>query len=190
MTELATTILEGSLAGPRIGHRLINRAHTRTHKHQRHIRYRGRDEETPIKPYSTEWLIDAGDRRRSRVDIADPAVDRVDLGRFRGAVMELVSSATLPRPRGRSTATIACDRSSWRTPRRRPSDASLRTARLDASSPGRCTSPRPRCMTYPRWVVALRRRTLCERSQPTAHWRSGGSTRAHRGAPHASPHVR
>jgi hypothetical protein len=96
LTELAMVILDSPLDGPRLAHRLVNRAHTRVYKAARRVEQRGVVhivEIAPVDPYRMAASVGT-----CAADIADGVTDRLALARFNNAVLTAVSTGTLSPP--------------------------------------------------------------------------------------------
>ena len=93
LTELAMVILDSPLDGPRLAHRLVNRAHTRVYKAARRVEQRGVVHIVEIAPVDPQrMVVNAG---ICTADIADGVIDRLALARFNDAVLTAVQSADL-----------------------------------------------------------------------------------------------
>lgn len=95
LTELAIVILENDLDGVGLARRLVNRAHTRTYKHERRIRHHGTTTPMVVDPCPPDWLANLHDSGFSCPDIAVAIADRVDLEQFTGGVHRLVANGGL-----------------------------------------------------------------------------------------------
>ncbi|MFN3256888.1 MAG: hypothetical protein ACE37B_14470 [Ilumatobacter sp.] len=93
LTELAMVILDSPLDGPRLAHRLVNRAHTRVYKAARRVEHRGVVHIVQIAPVDPQRML-ASDGAGA-ADIADGVTDRLALARFNDAVLKAVDSGTL-----------------------------------------------------------------------------------------------
>jgi hypothetical protein len=93
--ELAAVILEGDTAGPRLGHRYVNRAHNRTSKHHHRVRHHGRAVPSTVDPLPTDRVIDYHDRQSTPSDIGEVVAARVDLERFGTAVATAIAEGEL-----------------------------------------------------------------------------------------------
>ena len=93
LTELAMVILDSPLDGPRLAHRLVNRAHTRVYKAARRVEHRGVVHIVEIAPIDPQRMV-ASDGACA-VDIADRVTDRLALARFNNAVLAAVECGEL-----------------------------------------------------------------------------------------------
>lgn len=89
-------ILDSSLAGPRLAHRLVNRAHTRVYEGARRVERWGVVHIVEIAPVDPQRM--AANIRTCTPDLADAVTDRLALARFRDASMTAVVSGTLSAP--------------------------------------------------------------------------------------------
>ena len=96
LTELAMVILDSPLDGPRLAHRLVNRAHTRVYKAARRVEHRGVVHIVQIAPVDPQRML-ASDGAGA-ADIADGVTDRMALDQFNNAVLTAVSTGTLSPP--------------------------------------------------------------------------------------------
>jgi len=96
LTELAMVILDSPLDGPRLAHRLVNRAHTRVYKAARRVEQRGVVHIVEIAPVDPQRMVVKV--RACTADIADRVTDRLALTRFNSAVLTAVGSGTLSSP--------------------------------------------------------------------------------------------
>jgi hypothetical protein len=96
LTELAMVILDSPLDGPRLAHRLVNRAHTRVYKAARRVEQRGVVHIVEIAPVDPQRMV-ASDGAGA-ADIADGVTDRLALARFIDVVLTAVDSGTLSPP--------------------------------------------------------------------------------------------
>ena len=93
LTELAMVILDSPLDGPRLAHRLVNRAHTRVYKAARRVEHRGVVHTVEIAPVDPQRMVaNAG---ICVADIADGVTDRLALARFNQAVLTAVENGAL-----------------------------------------------------------------------------------------------
>lgn len=93
LTELAMVILDSPLDGPRLAHRLVNRAHTRVYKAARRVEQRGVVHIVEIAPVDPQRM--AASDGACAVDIADGVTDRLALARFNDAVLTAVGCGEL-----------------------------------------------------------------------------------------------
>lgn len=94
LTELAMVILDSPLDGPRLAHRLVNRAHTRVYKAARRVERRGVVnvvEIAPVDPMRMDASIGT-----CTPDIADVVTDRFALARFTEVVLRAVDNGDMP----------------------------------------------------------------------------------------------
>jgi hypothetical protein len=92
LTDLAFVLLDSPLDGPRLAVRLVNRAHTRTHKATRATHTRGTINIMTVAPRDPERF------NRSQAhdeDIAASVARRVDLARFHTAVQSAIARGDL-----------------------------------------------------------------------------------------------
>lgn len=93
LTELAMVILDSPLDGPRLAHRLVNRAHTRVYKAARRVEKRGVVNIVQIAPVDPHRMGASVGTREP--DIADGVTDRLALARFNHAVLTAVDNGAL-----------------------------------------------------------------------------------------------
>jgi hypothetical protein len=93
LTELAMVILDSPLDGPRLAHRLVNRAHTRVYKAARRVEQRGVVHIVEIAPIDPRRMM-ASDGTCTP-DIAEGVTDRLALARFHQAVLAAVHGGDL-----------------------------------------------------------------------------------------------
>lgn len=93
--ELASIVLEGDDSCDGLGHRYVNRAHNRTNKHHHRVRHHGQAMPATVDPLPTDRVIEYRDRTSGWTDIADAVACRVDLERFRAAVVTAVAAGDL-----------------------------------------------------------------------------------------------
>ena len=93
LTELAMVILDSPLDGPRLAHRLVNRAHTRVYKAARESSQRGVVHVVEIAPVDPQRM--PASVRTFAADIADGVTDRLALAQFNDAVLTAVDNGTL-----------------------------------------------------------------------------------------------
>jgi hypothetical protein len=93
LTELAMVILDSPLDGPRLAHRLVNRAHTRVYKAARRVEQRGVVHIVEIATVDPQRLM-ANPGTRA-LDIADGVTDRLALATFNDAVLTAVERGDL-----------------------------------------------------------------------------------------------
>jgi hypothetical protein len=93
LTELAIVILDSPLDGPRLAHRLVNRAHTRVYKAARRVDQRGVVHIVEIAPIDPQRMM--ATVGTSAADIAEGATDRLALARFNDAARVAVESGDL-----------------------------------------------------------------------------------------------
>ncbi len=93
LTELAMVILDSPLDGPRLAHRLVNRAHTRVYKAARRVERRGVVHIVEIAPVDPHRM--AASVGTCAADIADGVTDRLALARFNNAVLAAVDGGAL-----------------------------------------------------------------------------------------------
>jgi hypothetical protein len=93
LTELAMVILDSPLDGPRLAHRLVNRAHTRVYKAARRVEQRGVVHIVGIAPVDPQRIV-ASDGTCTP-DIAEGVTDRLALARFHQAVLTAVQGGDL-----------------------------------------------------------------------------------------------
>jgi hypothetical protein len=93
LTELAMVILDSPLDGPRLAHRLVNRAHTRVYKAARRVEQRGVVHIVEIAPVDPQRM--AASIGTCAADIADGVTDRLALARFNDAVRVAVDNGEL-----------------------------------------------------------------------------------------------
>ena len=98
LVELTLVLLDSDLTGPRLAHRLVNRAHTRIWKAAKTDRVRGGENPIEILPREPDRLaLVGGPMATGRTDeVGDQVVDRISLQRFEAAVEEAVSSGIIP----------------------------------------------------------------------------------------------
>ena len=96
LTELAMVILDSPLDGPRLAHRLVNRAHTRVYKAARRVERRGVVHIVEIAPVDPQRM--PASVGTCVADIADRVTDRMALDQFNNAVLTAVSTGTLSPP--------------------------------------------------------------------------------------------
>jgi len=96
LTELAMVILDSPLDGPRLAHRLVNRAHTRVYKAARRVERRGVVHIVEIAPVDPQRM--PASVGTCVADIADRVTDRMALDQFNNAVLTAVSTVTLSPP--------------------------------------------------------------------------------------------
>lgn len=95
--DLALVVLDGDLDGPRLAHRLVNRAHNRVWHSARRVRTRGVLNITTTVPCPPDRLARLRDHRPSVVtDVADAVVNRVDLERFLSVIETAVADGSIP----------------------------------------------------------------------------------------------
>lgn len=93
LTELAMVIFDSPLDGPRLAHRLVNRAHTRVYKAARRVEQRGVVHIVEIAPMDPQRMaVSVG---TCVADIADGVTDRLALDQFNRAVQTAVAGGTL-----------------------------------------------------------------------------------------------
>jgi hypothetical protein len=93
LTELAMVILDSPLDGPRLAHRLVNRAHTRVYKAARRVEQRGVVHIVEIAPVDPQRM--PASVGTCTPDIADGVTDRLALARFHQAVLTAVRGGDL-----------------------------------------------------------------------------------------------
>jgi len=93
LTELTMVILDSPLDGPRLAHRLVNRAHTRVYKAARRVERRGVVHVIEIAPVDPMRM--AASIGSFTSDIAEGVTDRLALARFNDAVVMAVESGAL-----------------------------------------------------------------------------------------------
>lgn len=93
LTELAMVILDSPLEGPRLAHRLVNRAHTRVYKAARRVEQRGVVHIVGIAPVDPQRM--AASVGTCAADIADGVTDRLALARFNDAARVAVDNGDL-----------------------------------------------------------------------------------------------
>lgn len=96
LTELAFVILDSDLAGARLAHRLVNRAHSRIWRAARSDRVRGHTNPVEIVPREPDRLQLLQDETGSADCFADNVVDRVSIQRFCDAVERAVEDGVIP----------------------------------------------------------------------------------------------
>ena len=96
LTELAMVILDSPLDGPRLAHRLVNRAHTRVYKAARRVEQRGVVHIVEIAPVDPQRMVASVGTREP--DIADGVADRLALAQFNQAVLTAVHTGILSPP--------------------------------------------------------------------------------------------
>lgn len=96
LTELAMVILDSPLDGPRLAHRLVNRAHTRVYKAARRVEQRGVVHIVEIAPVDPQRMVASAGA--CAADIGDGVTDRLALARFNKAVLTAVQSGDLSAP--------------------------------------------------------------------------------------------
>jgi len=93
LTELAMVVLDSPLDGPRLAHRLVNRAHTRVYKAARRVEQRGVVHIVEIAPVDPMRMM--ASMADGTPDIAEGVTDRLALARFNDAVLAAVGSGEL-----------------------------------------------------------------------------------------------
>ena len=93
LTELAMVILDSPLDGPRLAHRLVNRAHTRVYKAARRVEQRGVVNIVQIAPVDPHRM--AASVGTCAADVADGVTDRLALARFNDAARLAVDNRDL-----------------------------------------------------------------------------------------------
>ncbi len=93
LTELAMVILDSPLDGPRLAHRLVNRAHTRVYKAARRVEQRGVVHIVEIAPIDPQRMVASAGT--CAADIGDGVTDRLALARFNHAVLTAVENGAL-----------------------------------------------------------------------------------------------
>ena len=93
LTELAMVILDSPLDGPRLAHRLVNRAHTRVYKAARRVEQRGVVNIVQIAPVDPHRM--AASVGTCAADVADGVTDRLALARFNDAARLAVDNGDL-----------------------------------------------------------------------------------------------
>ena len=93
LTELAMVIVDSPLDGPRLAHRLVNRAHTRVYKAARRVEQRGVVHIVEIAPVDPQRM--SASVGTCTPDIADGVTDRLALARFNNAVLTAVGCGEL-----------------------------------------------------------------------------------------------
>lgn len=93
LTELAMVILDSPVDGPRLAHRLVNRAHTRVYKAARRVEQRGVVNIVEIAPVDPMRML--ASMVVGTPDIAEGVTDRLALTRFNNAVLAAVARGDL-----------------------------------------------------------------------------------------------
>lgn len=93
LTDLTFVLLDSPLDRPGLAHRLVNRAHNRTHKAAARVHQRGVVHPVTIVPHDPQRLTSHHDT--ATLDIAELAVDRVDLARFHDAVQRALGTGAI-----------------------------------------------------------------------------------------------
>lgn len=93
LTELAMVILDSPLDGPRLAHRLVNRAHTRVYKAARRVEQRGVVHLVEIAPVDPQRMV--ATVGACAADVSDGVIDRLTLARFNQAVLTAVHDGEL-----------------------------------------------------------------------------------------------
>jgi len=93
LTELAMVILDSPLDGPRLAHRLVNRAHTRVYKAARRVERRGVVHIVEITPVDPRRMVASAGT--CAADLADGVTDRLALARFNDAARAAVGNGVL-----------------------------------------------------------------------------------------------
>lgn len=95
--DLALVVLDSDLDGPRLAHRLVNRAHNRVWRSARRVHTRGVLNVMTTVPCAPNRLSRFHDQRPGvGTDVADRVVERVDLERFRAAIESAVADGLIP----------------------------------------------------------------------------------------------
>jgi hypothetical protein len=95
LADLAAVLLEGDMAGTRLGHRFVNRARNRTSKQHHRVRHHGRSHPTTVDPLPSDLVEALRDRESSSIDVAEVVAARVDLERFHSAVTASIGRGVL-----------------------------------------------------------------------------------------------
>ena len=99
LTELALVILDSSISGARLAHRLVNRTHSRVWRSARTDRVRGGTNPVEIVPREPDRLVliqELMEAAGSDDTVADTATARVSLQRFQAAVDDAVAQGAVP----------------------------------------------------------------------------------------------
>jgi hypothetical protein len=93
LSELFLVVMDSPVDGPRLAHRLVNRAHNRVYKAALRVRQRGVVHPIAVIPVEPDEL--ARNLGGAVSDIADQVAERVDLDRFCVAVQFALDSGEL-----------------------------------------------------------------------------------------------
>ncbi len=98
LVELTLVLLDSDLAGARLAHRLVNRAHTRIWKAAKTDRIRGGENPIEVFPREPDRLALVSEALVvGRLDdVGDQVVDRISLQRFEAAVEDAVANGVIP----------------------------------------------------------------------------------------------
>lgn len=94
LTDLTFVLVDAiALDRPGLAHRLVNRAHNRTHKAAGRVNRRGTTQPVEIAPADPNRFAHHPSPVR---EVADVVADRIDLARFQAAVDAAVADGTVP----------------------------------------------------------------------------------------------
>lgn len=95
--DLALVVLDSDLDGPRLAHRLVNRAHNRVWLSARRVHTRGVLNITTTVPCPPDRLARLQDHRPGvTADVADTIANRVDLERFLSVIETAIADGSIP----------------------------------------------------------------------------------------------
>lgn len=98
LVELTLVLLDSDLAGSRLAHRLVNRAHTRIWRAAKSDRVRGGQNPIEVLPREPDRLALLREPAAAgRTDqVGDLVVDRISLQRFESAIEDAVAAGVIP----------------------------------------------------------------------------------------------